>query len=452
MPEFLKNSEHVVTIEGYNSSGSGVARLDGLVVFVKGAINGEVLRVKILKAAKGAAFAKIVDIITPSPHRISPACIHFGQCGGCDFMHMDYAEELALKRQRVIDSLKRIGGFDIAVAPVVPSETQEGYRNKAIFAVGSAEGHSVAGFYRERSHDIIPATNCLIQSDVSRRAAEAVLHWMDSYGIPAYDEKTRKGAIRRVFCRCAAGTDTAQVVITAAYARLSHLDELIGEIRKSCPETASIILNVNNTHGNTVLAGQFRTIWGDGFIIDELCGLKFKLSPKSFYQINRAQAERLYNKAIEFARLSQDDSAVDLYCGTGTITLLLAQSAGRVIGADITDSAIVDARENAGLNSITNAEFICADASAAAEQLKSAKISPAAVVVDPPRRGLAPDVIRTISGMSPKRVVYVSCDPATLARDLRAFCDLGFELSGVTAFDMFPRCAHVECCCLLQKV
>ncbi|MCL2408107.1 MAG: 23S rRNA (uracil(1939)-C(5))-methyltransferase RlmD [Oscillospiraceae bacterium] len=446
-----KNSEHTVTIESYNSSGSGVARIDGLVVFVKGAINGEVLRIRILKVTKGAAFAKIVDIITPSSHRIIPACESFGKCGGCDFLHMDYAEELELKRRRVEDSLKRIGGFDISVAPVVPSEAQEEYRNKAIFAIENVDGHAIAGFYRERSHDIIPAENCLIQTDVSRRAAVAVTRWMDSCGIPAYDEKTHKGAIRRVFCRYAAGTDTAQVVITTADKRLNHLDQLIDEIKRSCPEAASIILNVNKTHGNTVLAGSFRTIWGEDAITDELCGLKFKLSPRSFYQINRVQAEKLYLKALELTQLSDDDLAVDLYCGAGTITLLLAQSAGRVIGADITDDAIIDARENAERNGIRNAEFICADASAAAEQLKNTKLTPAAVVVDPPRRGLTPDVIQTISDMSPKRVVYVSCDPATLARDLRAFCDLGYELSDVTAFDMFPRCAHVETVALLRK-
>ncbi|MCL2401800.1 MAG: 23S rRNA (uracil(1939)-C(5))-methyltransferase RlmD, partial [Oscillospiraceae bacterium] len=425
MPELAKNSEHVVTIEGYNSSGSGVARLDGLVVFVKGALRGEILKIHILKITKGAAFAKIVDVITPSPHRIAPACPNFGKCGGCDFMHMDYAEELALKRQRVEDSLKRIGGFDIAVAPVVPSETQERYRNKAIFAIGNINGHAVAGFYRERSHDIIPAENCPIQADVSRSAVEAVTRWMDTWEIPAYDEITRKGAIRRVFCRYAAGSDTAQVVITTADKRLNHLDALTAEIKESCPETTSIVLNVNKAHGNTVLAGSFRTIWGESYIIDDLCGLKFKLSPRSFYQINRNQAEKLYHKALALADLSQDDLAVDLYCGTGTITLLLAQSAGRVIGADITDDAIIDAHENAERNGITNAEFICADVSAAAEQLKNAGLTPAVVVVDPPRRGLAPDVIQTISSMSPQRVVYVSCDPATLARDLQMFCDLG---------------------------
>jgi len=453
MPELAKNSEYIVTIESYNSDGSGVAKLDGLVIFVKGALRGETCKIRLLKVLRNVAYAKIVEIITPSPHRITPACENFGKCGGCDFMHMDYEEELELKKLRVEDALRRIGGFDIDVPPVVGCETLEGYRNKAIYAIGKADSRAAAGFYRERSHDIAPApaAGCLIQADVSRRAANAVTRWMDERNIPAYDEKTHTGAVRRVFCRYAEATGEAQVVFETAEKNLPHLDALVSGLLENCPETASIALNINKSRANTVMAGRFRVIWGEEHITDELCGLKFRLSPLSFYQINRTQAERLYRKASEFAALTQDDLALDLYCGAGTITLLLAQSAGRVIGAEIVPAAIEDARRNAELNGVENAQFICADASLAAETLKNSGTQPDVVVVDPPRRGLSPEVIRTIADMTPKRVVYVSCDPGTLARDLKEFRTLGFSLKNAAPFDMFPRCKHIECCCLLQR-
>lgn len=452
MADIKKNSIYTVTITGYTSEGDGVAHVDGHVFFVKSALMGETCEVKVLKDRKNVVYAKIEKILIPSPSRIEPSCPNFGKCGGCDLLHMDYEEELRHKRSRVEDALSRIGGLDVRVTGITGADSTENYRNKAIYTVGKIEGRSVTGFYRERSHDIVPTERCLIQADVSDRAAAAVRHWMDRYCITAYNEELRSGAIRHVFCRYAFSTKKAQVTIVSYDKNLPHTDELIREIRQQCPETAGIILNVNKTHGNTVLAGEFYKFWGDDYIVDSLLGLNFKLSPRSFYQINSAQAEKLYSKALDYAALTGNETVFDLYCGTGTITLVMAGHAGRAVGAEIVEAAISDAWENARLNNINNVEFICADAGDAARQLLQRNIRPDVVVVDPPRKGLAPEVIETIASLSPARVVYVSCDPATLARDLKLFASFGYKAQEASVFDMFPRCAHVETVVLMTRV
>jgi 23S rRNA (uracil1939-C5)-methyltransferase len=452
MAELVKNSIHTVTIDGYTSSGDGVARIEGRAVFVKGGIHGEHCRIKILKVSKTAIYAKIEQLLEISPHRMVPLCPVFGKCGGCALMHMDYGEELSMKQNRVQEAFTRIGGIDLKLDGIIRADCTEGYRNKAIYAVGWADGGIRAGFYRPRSHDIVPAEHCLIQADVSARAAGAVLRWMEQTGAAPYDPKTCTGTVRHIFCRSGFASGQAQITIVSSSTRLPKTDLLIRQISSACPEVCSIVLNVNKTRGNTVLAGDFITLWGTDYIEDILCGLRFKLSPRSFYQINHAQAQRLYDKAIEYAELSGRETILDLYCGTGTITLCLARRAGRVIGAEIVESAIADAQANARANNITNAEFICADASAAAEQLQTAGLRPDVVVVDPPRKGLAEDVITTIAAMAPDRVVYVSCDPATLARDLRRFALAGYTAVKAEAVDMFPHTPHVECVTLMSRV
>lgn len=451
MSDLNKNTLHTVTIEGYTHTGDGVTHIAGHACFVKGALVGETCEVKVLKSSKNIIFAKLEKIVNPSPARITPCCTNFGKCGGCDLLHMDYTEELQLKHRRVEDALCRIGGLDVSLEGIVGADCIESYRNKAIYAVGTKVGHAVTGFYRERSHDIVPTERCHIQTEVSDRAAAAVRRWMDRYQVTAYDEVRHRGLVRHVYCRYAFKTGMAQVTIVANGDGLPHTEALIDELRRDCPETAGIILNINKTRGNTVLAGDFITLWGDVYIMDELCNLTFKLSPRSFYQINSAQADKLYTKALEYAALTGSETVLDLYCGTGTITLVMAGRAKRAIGAEIVEAAINDARENAALNHITNAEFICADAGVAATLLREKCDTPDVVVVDPPRKGLAPDVIETITGLSPARIVYVSCDPATLARDLKLFDGLGYKTTRATAFDMFPRCAHTEVCCLIVK-
>jgi 23S rRNA (uracil1939-C5)-methyltransferase len=451
MAEIKKNAVFTVTVEGYTHEGDGVAHIDGRVVFIKGALSGEQCEIKILKDGKNIVYARLEKLLAPSPSRIAPQCPNFGKCGGCDFLHMDYAEELRLKLRRVEDALRRIGGLNVKVTGIVGADSIVNYRNKAIYAVGKSEGRAITGFFRERSHDIVPTEKCLIQTDVSDRASAAVRRWMDRYCVPAYNEELRSGVVRHVFCRYAFAVKKALVTVVSYEKTLPHPEALVGEIRRRCPETAGVVLNVNRTRGNTVLTGEFLTLWGDDFIVDELNGLKFKLSPRSFYQINSAQAEKLYGKALEYAALTGSETVLDLYCGTGTITLIMAGRVKYAVGAEIVEAAISDAWENAAMNGIENVDFIYADAGDAARELKTKGVLPDVVVVDPPRKGLSPTVIDTVSDLSPARVVYVSCDPATLARDLKIFETKGYKAVEATAFDMFPRCAHVECVVLMSK-
>lgn len=452
MAEIKKNAVFTVTVEGYTHEGDGVAHIDGRVVFIKGALSGEQCEIKILKDGKNIVYARLEKLLAPSPSRIAPQCPNFGKCGGCDFLHMDYAEELRLKLRRVEDALRRIGGLNVKVTGIVGADSIVNYRNKAIYAVGKSEGRAITGFFRERSHDIVPTEKCLIQTDVSDRASAAVRRWMDRYCVPAYNEELRSGVVRHVFCRYAFAVKKALVTVVSYEKTLPHPEALVGEIRRRCPETAGVVLNVNRTRGNTVLTGEFLTLWGDDFIVDELNGLKFKLSPRSFYQINSAQAEKLYGKALEYAALTGSETVLDLYCGTGTITLIMAGRVKYAVGAEIVEAAISDAWENAAMNGIENVDFIYADAGDAARELKTKGVLPDVVVVDPPRKGLSPTVIDTVSDLSPARVVYVSCDPATLARDLKIFETKGYKAVEATAFDMFPRCAHVESIVLMSRV
>ncbi len=451
MTELTKNSIHTAVIEGYSAEGQGVARIDGQVVFVKGAVLGETCLIKILKATKNMAFAKIEEVLSPSAHRTAAPCPVFGKCGGCDLMHMDYEEELNFKRRRVNDAFARIGGLSLEVSDIIGADEIVGYRNKTICAVSEKDGQKIAGFFRSHSHDVISAENCLIQSDFSHRAVNAVLGWMTDFNVSAYNETDASGLIRHIFCRRAVKTGEAQAVIVTAKRKIPAEAELIASLRNACPELKSIVLNVNKTRGNTVLAGDFITIWGSDTIEDELCSLRFSLSPRSFYQINHAQAEKLYEKALEYAGLTGKETVLDLYCGTGTITLCLAKKAKLAIGAEIVPEAIEDANKNALKNNIQNSRFICADAGAAAKQLKDGGLRPNVVVVDPPRKGLSADVPEIIAGMGPERVVYVSCDPATLARDLKIFSTLGYEALKAEALDMFPRTCHVETVVLLSR-
>lgn len=442
--DLQKNNIKEVTIDAYASDGSGVARIDGFVVFVKGALRGETCLVRILKVLKNTAYAKIEKVLVTSPHRAEPVCPVFGKCGGCDFMHMDYEEELALKRERVQDALTRLGGSDIRVSAIHGADEIYGYRNKAIYGVSDSGGRIITGFYRGRSHDVTEVGECAIQADFSARAVAAVREWMEEYGVPAYDEKSRIGSIRHVFCRYAFGTAGGQVAVVSAVKDIPEADALVRKIREKCPETRGILLNVNKSAGNTVLAGDFYTLYGDERLEDTLCGNAFRLSPQSFYQINRAQAERLYELALDMAGLCGKETVLELYCGAGTITLCLATRAKRVIGAEIVPQAVENARANAERNCVKNVEFICADAADTAKKFAAEGLKPDVVVVDPPRKGLAQGAPSAIASMSPERIVYVSCDPATLARDVKIFASLGYALSRADAVDMFPRCAHVE--------
>ena len=446
--ELAKNQEHTVTIEGYGEGGMGVARIDGRVVFVHGALRGEKCRVLILKTLKSVAFAKVLEVLEPSSERITPDCPYFPRCGGCTYRHIRYEEELRLKKQRVQDNLSRIGGSDVTVEEILGAQDTLRYRNKAQYPV-SKDG--AVGFYRARTHEVIECERCLLVKPVADAAAEALREYMQSCRVAGYDEKTGRGLVRHLYVRSnAAGESLVCVLVNGD--KLPKEDRLVTLLRDACPKCTGIVLGTNTKKGNVILGDRYRTLWGSDRLEDTLCGKTFRLSVPSFYQVNRVQAERLYAKAIEFAGLTGQETVLDFYCGAGTITLALSDHAKKVLGAEIVPEAIDDARENAARNGVKNAEFFCGDASDVAKKLARENLRPDVITVDPPRKGLAADVVESIAEMQPGRVVYVSCDSATMARDVKRLADLGYTAQRACAVDMFPRADHIETVCLLSKL
>ena len=436
-----------LVIDGYASDGAGVARLDGMVVFVQGGIRGEACDVRLTHVGRSALWGRVEEVVNPSPARIFPRCLHYTKCGGCQFRHMNYAEELEAKRIRVEDALRRLGGAEIHVSAILGAEQVDRYRNKAQFPV--AKGPRI-GFYRPRSHDVIDVDDCLLQGEAAARLRGAVKEWMAESSIPAYNERTFTGLVRHVYVRTnRAGRSLCCLLVNGR--GVPREAELVRALRRAEPNLAGIVLGVNEKHNNVILGDSYRTLWGEDFLSDTLCGLTFRLSVPSFYQVNPAQTEVLYGKALEFAGLTGAETVLDLYCGIGTISLVMARKAGMVWGAEVVPQAVDDAIANARRNHIENARFLCADAGEAARYLEGEGVRPDVVCVDPPRKGLAEDVVDTIADMGPERVVYVSCDPGTLGRDVKRFAGRGYTLKKAVAVDMFPRTAHVETVVLLSK-
>ncbi|BFK70168.1 23S rRNA (uracil(1939)-C(5))-methyltransferase RlmD [Flavonifractor plautii] len=436
-----------LVIDGYASDGAGVARLDGMVVFIQGGIRGEACDVRLTHVGRSALWGRVEEVVNPSPARIFPRCLHYTKCGGCQFRHMNYAEELEAKRIRVEDALRRLGGAEIHVSAILGAEQVDRYRNKAQFPV--AKGPRI-GFYRPRSHDVIDVDDCLLQGEAAARLRGAVKEWMAEYSIPAYNERTFTGLVRHVYVRTnRAGRSLCCLLVNGR--GVPREAELVRALRRAEPNLAGIVLGVNEKHNNVILGDSYRTLWGEDFLSDTLCGLTFRLSVPSFYQVNPAQTEVLYGKALEFAGLTGAETVLDLYCGIGTISLVMARKAGMVWGAEVVPQAVDDAIANAQRNHIENARFLCADAGEAARYLEGEGVRPDVVCVDPPRKGLAEDVVDTIADMGPQRVVYVSCDPGTLGRDVKRFAGRGYTLKKAVAVDMFPRTAHVETIVLLSK-
>ena len=448
MEEALKKNQiFTCEIEGWSSEGAGVAHIDGRKVFIPGPIPGEQWEVRVVKARAGVSFAKAERCLLAAPERIAPDCPAYPRCGGCALRHMTYEKELEFKLQRVNEAYRRIGALSLRAERILGAEATEGYRNKAIYAVDAALR---PGFFRPRSHDVIPVERCRLQSEASDRAARAVCEFCRDADVAPYDEATGKGVLRHIFTRTARD-GALQVTVVANGGFGAKTQALADAVRRACPETVGVLLNVNRTAGNTVLAGDFYTLWGEDTLRDTLCGAAFELSPLSFYQVNPAQAERLYAKALEFAAPEGRECVLDLYCGAGTISLCLARKAARVIGAEIVPAAVENARENARRNGFQNVDFLCADAGEAAAELAMRGVKPDAVALDPPRKGLSEAVIETVCAMSPARVVYVSCDVATQARDLKRFAELGYFARDAVAVDMFPRTSHVETVVLLSR-
>ena len=439
-----KNQIFTVTIDGYTSEALGVCHIGGRAVFIPRALPGELWEIRIVKVSASAVYARGETLLSPSNSRREPQCPYFGKCGGCDTWHMSYEEELRFKLERVNAALRHIGKQEILANEILGSENTENYRNKGIYAISEQDGRAVFGFYRERSHDLIPIEYCRIQQPLSNRVAAAVVEFMNTHSLPAYDEKSGRGTVRHVFCRQSVHLQGAVACLVSARGFGEKTELLVSHLRAACPELTGIVLNINKSRGNTVLSGDFYTLWGESYIRDSICGLEFSIAP---------QAERLYAKAVEYAALESDALAFDLYCGAGTISLCLAQKARQVIGAEIVPEAIENARINASENGIQNVEFLCGDAGQAAASLASRGLKPEVVVVDPPRKGMSTAAIQVVSEMRPERVVYVSCNPATLARDILHFEENDYKLREACAVDMFPRTCHVEtvCCLYHQK-
>lgn len=446
MAGLLKNQVHTVTITGYSAEGLGVARIDGQVVFVHGGIRGEVCTVRILKVLKQLAFGRVEEILEESPARRAPDCPHFPACGGCALRHISYVEELDAKRQWVEDALRRVGGVETEVG-ILGADAVDGYRNKAIFPVSPA---GQAGFYRARSHDVIPAVDCCLQTSQANAVAQAVEAYLREEGVPAYDERSGQGLLRHIYVRTSQAGRTL-VCLAVNGASLPREAALAERIRRACPQVIGVVLNTNTRDTNVVLGDAYRTIWGEDTLTDTLCGLSVRLSVPSFYQVNRAQAERLYQKAVEFAGLTGRETVLELYCGAGTITMVMARHAAQVIGAEIVPEAVENAQANARANGVENVSFLTGDAGAVAAKFAAEHLQPDVVVVDPPRKGLEDGVATSIAAMGPERVIYVSCNPGTLARDMKRFRGEGYSLVRAAAVDMFPRTVHVETVVLLSK-
>lgn len=450
MIDWKKNTIHVLDITGYTADGMGVARLDGRVVFIPCTIQGERWQVRLEKVNKTVAWGRGIALLAPSPERISPDCPLFGTCGGCQFRHMTYSEELRAKGQRITDALERVGHVNLDLPPVLGAEQTNRYRNKVQFPVSSGERGLSVGYYRSRSHDVLDAQDCLLQPETVTRLRNAFRNWMEEQAIPAYDEKTGLGLIRHLYVRTNHLGESLVCVVTNG-TMLPHQDELLHTLRGAESGLTGVVQNINTRNTNVVLGEQYHTLWGRDWMEETLCQHTFRLSVPSFFQINWAQTEKLYNIALNFAQLAGTETVLDLYCGIGTISLILAKQAGRVIGAEIVPQAIEDARENARRNGIENTEFFCGDAGAMARRLSEEGVRPDVICVDPPRKGLLPDVPAVLAGMSPDRIVYVSCDPATLARDLYRFAQLGYQALQARGVDLFPGTAHVETVVLLQR-
>ena len=449
-----KNDIFEADITAMTAEGSGICRAEGMAVFVPGTAVGDRCTVRIVKVLRKYAFGRLEKLLAPSPDRIAPDCPVAAQCGGCVYRHIRYEAELQIKTQRVRDALERIGGLqDFQMEPILAAPDRCRYRNKCQLPIGlSKDGALQLGFYAVNSHRIVNTESCLLQPEAFDRAAAAFRRWYAVSGESVYDEASHSGVLRHLYMRRGEMSGEMMVCVVANGAALHEEALLVEMLREAVPEITGVLLNVNRERTNVVLGKTCRTLWGKDTITDTLCGLAFEIAPHAFYQVNRTQAERLYGKAAEYAGLTGAETLLDLYCGTGTIGLSMAKNAKKLIGAEIVPAAVENARRNAERNAIQNAEFLCADAAEAARILFERGEKPDVIVIDPPRKGCDSALIATIAAMRPKRVVYVSCDPATLARDLKLFGESGYKTETVTPADMFPGTAHVETVVLLSKL
>ena len=447
-----KNDEIKLKIESISSLGSGVGHFDNQAVFVANTAVGDEIIAHIIKAKQNYAVGIIKKILKPSKDRIDVKCHSFTRCGGCAYRHISYESEKISKFLKVKDALNRIGGIKAEMNDIIYAEETDGYRNKAQYPVGLDEkGNSVIGFYSPKSHRVCDCTNCLLQPQIFSDILRVIKKWILTSNVSVYDEKSGKGLLRHIYIRQGERTKEMMVCLVVTSERIPKKESLIKALLETDSSIKSILLNINKEKTNVILGENCVNLYGDGYITDILCGKKIRISPLSFYQVNTSQAEKLYNKAKEYAALTGEETLLDLYCGAGTIGLSMIDGVKKLIGVEVIPQAIEDAKFNMQLNAVTNAEFICDDAKGAAQELAERGLRPDVVVVDPPRKGCSESVLEAIVQMNPKRIVYVSCDPATLARDCRLLTDMGYEVKEATPVDLFPRTVHVETVVLLSQ-
>lgn len=448
-----KNQTYTMSITDIGTNGEGIGRIDGYTVFVEGALPEEVIKVLIVKTKKHFGYGKLLEILEPSPHRVTPACPVAAKCGGCQLQHLSYEGQLAFKTKKVKDHLERIGGFSgISVGYAKGMEEPWRYRNKAQFPVGGKTGEPEIGFYAKRSHRIIDTPVCMLQNEVNDRIVKIIRAFLAEYEIPLYDETIHRGLVRHILTRMGRRTGEIMVCLVVNGRKLPHCDVLVERLREIEGMT-SIVLNVNTDQTNVILGTEVHVLWGKETIRDYIGDVQFEISPLSFYQVNPLQTQVLYQTALDFAELEGNETVLDLYCGIGTISLFFAQKAKHVFGVEIVPEAIADAKRNATLNSMNNADFAVGAAEDVIPRLYEEKgITADVVVVDPPRKGCDSVLLDTIAAISPKKVIYVSCDSATLARDLAYLCPKGYTIEKVQVVDMFPHTVHVETVVLLSKL
>ena len=449
-----KNREYILDIISVGYEGEGIAKIDGYPIFIEGAILGERVNVLIVKVNKNYAYGKLLEVIEASDERVQPKCEVYKRCGGCTIQHMSYKKQLDYKFERVKDCVSKIGGLDSSLVKYpIGMENPERYRNKVQLPVGIVKGQLSIGFYAPRSHNIIDLKTCLIQDKVADKVADITREWMMKYNISAASIDgvfNNKGLIRHIMIRKGFTTNEVMVVLVSTNEKVENIDKFIDMIRENIQGIKSIILNVNKENTNVILGQKCITLWGEDTITDYVDNFKFNISPLSFFQVNPVQTEKLYSKALEYAGLTGNETVFDAYCGTGTITLFLSQKAKKVYGVEIIEPAIINAKENARINNIDNAEFFVGKSEEIIPNLIEKGVTAEVIVVDPPRKGCDIKLLEAIGKAKPRRVVYVSCDPSTLARDLKILEEKGYKTEAVQPVDMFPHTSHIECVALLK--
>ena len=451
--EFKKNDSVTVSVTDMGQDGEGIGKAEGYTLFIKDAVVGDKVRAKVIKAKKNYGYARLMEVLEPSPDRVEPRCSCARQCGGCQIQALSYQRQLQFKEEKVRNVLERIGGFEkIPLQPIIGMENPYRYRNKAQFPIGTdREGRPIAGFYAGRTHSIIPQEDCVLGVRENKAILEVILGFMEEFSIPAYREEEGSGLVRHVLIRYGFATKEIMVCVVINGDRLPKA-EILAERLSDIAGMTSISINKNKRRTNVILGEEVEVIWGRPFIEDVLDGVRYQISPLSFYQVNPVQTKVLYEKALQYAGLHGTETVWDLYCGIGTISLFLARQAGKVYGVEIVPQAIEDARRNAALNGMENVEFMVGKAEEILpEKYEKEGVSADVIVVDPPRKGCDPELLDTMLQIRPKRIVYVSCDPATLARDLKLLCAGGYKLQKVQPVDQFPHSVHVENVCLLLR-